>query len=141
MHGREKVKDVHWSHSCRTHPKTDSIYTIEDLVSGKRITTHNHNLRPFIYEPIRTNPLTVAQHNEQEFIVESILGLCNRRSTLQFDVSNNSWEPYKALKHVDKRQRHEDAHSTENLSQNFPGLLCEVWSMMRRRKVKIVAHM
>jgi hypothetical protein len=27
--------------------KTDSIYTIEDLVSGKRITTHIHNLRPF----------------------------------------------------------------------------------------------
>ena len=54
--------------------KTDSIYIIEDLVSGKRITTHIHNLRPFIYDPIRTNPLTVAQHNEQEFIVESILG-------------------------------------------------------------------
>ena len=54
--------------------KTDSIYIIEDLVSGKRITTHIHNLRLFIYDPIRTNPLTVAQHNEQEFIVESILG-------------------------------------------------------------------
>ena len=53
--------------------KMDSIYTIKDLVSGKRITTHIHNLRPFIYDPIRTNPLTVAQHNEQEFIVESIL--------------------------------------------------------------------
>jgi len=43
--------------------KTDSIYIIKDLVSGKRITTHIHNLRPFIYDPIRTNPLTVAQHN------------------------------------------------------------------------------
>ena len=30
--------------------KTDSIYIIEDLVSGKRITTHIHNLRPFIYD-------------------------------------------------------------------------------------------
>jgi len=84
--------------------KTGSIYIIEDLVSGKRITTHIHNLRPFIYDPIRTNPLTVAQHNEQEFIVESILG-----STLQFNVrwpgfdeSSDSWEAYKALMHVDK---------------------------------------
>jgi hypothetical protein len=42
--------------------KTDSIYTIKDLVSSKRITTHIHNLR--------TNPLIVAQHNEQELIVE-----------------------------------------------------------------------
>ncbi len=41
--------------------KTDSIYIIEDLVSGKRIITHIHNLRPFIYvyDPIHTNPLTV----------------------------------------------------------------------------------
>jgi len=66
--------------------KTDSIYTIEDLVSGKQITIHIHNLRPFIYDPLRTNPLTVAQYDEQEFIVESILGHRgdrNRRSTLQ----------------------------------------------------------
>ena len=69
--------------------KTDSIYTIEDLVPGKRMTTHIHNLRPFIYDLIRTNPLTVAQHNEQEFVVESILGHRgnrNRRPTLQFHV-------------------------------------------------------
>ena len=87
----------------------ESIYIIEDLVFGKRITTHIHNLRPFICDPIRTNPLTVAQHNEHEFIVESILGCRgnrNRRSTLQFnddppwsgfDDSSDSWEPYKAL--------------------------------------------
>ena len=53
--------------------KSDSIYTIEDQALDLRITTHIQNLRPFIYDPIRTNPLTVAQHNEQEFIVESIL--------------------------------------------------------------------
>ena len=123
----------------------DKIYTIEDLVSGKRITTHIHNLRPLIYDPIRTNPLTVAQHNEQEFIVESIHGYRgdrNRRSTLQFHVRwsgfddfSDSWEPYKALMHVDKlhdympaRRCHEDVHptgaqvATENLSQDFPRL-------------------
>ena len=54
--------------------KVDSIYTIEDLVSGKRIVTHVHNLRPFIYDPDRTSPLSVAQQNEQEFVVEAILG-------------------------------------------------------------------
>ncbi len=41
--------------------KTDSIYIIEDLVSGKRITTYNHNLRPFIYDPIRNDPWTPRQ--------------------------------------------------------------------------------
>jgi hypothetical protein len=56
---------------------------MKDLVSGKRITTHIH------YDPIRTNPLTVAKHYEQEFIVESIFGHRGdrtRRSTLQFHV-------------------------------------------------------
>ncbi len=95
---------------------TDSkIYTIEDLVSGKRITTHIHYLRPFNWDPIRTNPLTVAQQNEQDFIVESILGHRsdhNRRSTLAFHVrwsgfddSSDSWEPYKVLMHVDNKMK------------------------------------
>ena len=39
---------------------TESIYTIEDLVSGKRITAHIHNLRPFMYDPDHTSPRTVA---------------------------------------------------------------------------------
>ncbi len=81
------LRSTQFTHTCCSHhllvavtnsypniKETDSIYIIEGLVSGKRITTHIHNLRPFIYDPIRTNPLTVAQHNEQEFIVESILG-------------------------------------------------------------------
>ena len=39
--------------------KTTSIYTIEDLVSSKRITTHIHNLRPSNYDPDRRSPLVV----------------------------------------------------------------------------------
>jgi hypothetical protein len=92
--------------------KLESIYTIEDLVSGKRITTHIHNLRPFLFDPERTSPHSVAQHNEQEFVIESVLGHRgdrNRRSTMEFHVrwagygeAHDSWEPYKALLHTDK---------------------------------------
>ena len=87
--------------------KTDSIYVIEALISGKRTTTHIHNIRLFNYDPAYTSSLTVAQHNEQEFIVESIIthrGSRNRRSSLQFKVcwagfgeTCDSWEPYKSL--------------------------------------------
>jgi hypothetical protein len=104
--------------------KSDSIYIIEYLVSGKRITTHIHN-RSFIYDPIRPNPLTVAQHNEHEFIGESILGNRgdrNRRSTLQFNVrwsgiddSSDSWEPYKAPMHVDKLHDYLRANAMKTL--------------------------
>ena len=56
--------------------------------------------------------VVVAQHNEQEFVVESIMehrGNMAKRSTMEFKVlwagfgeSCDSWEPYKALLHVDK---------------------------------------
>jgi hypothetical protein len=105
--------------------KTDSIYNIEDLVSGKRITTHIHNLRPFNYDPARTSPLTVAQHNEQEFVVESILehrGSRNRRSSLEFKVrwagfgeSCDSWEPYKSLMHVGHLHEYLRTHTMKSL--------------------------
>ena len=53
--------------------KTDSIYTIKDLVNDKRITTHIHNLRSFVYDPDHTSPHTVALHNDQEFDIEYVL--------------------------------------------------------------------
>ena len=34
--------------------RTNSIYTIEDLVSDKRSSIHIHNLRPFHYDPVPT---------------------------------------------------------------------------------------
>jgi hypothetical protein len=51
----------------------DSYLNIEDHY------THSQ-LSPFIYDLIRIDPLTVAQHNEQDFIVESILGHRNNRN-------------------------------------------------------------
>ena len=105
--------------------KPDSIYVSEDLVSGKRTTAHIHNLRPFNYDPAYTSPLIVAQHNEQEFIVESIIthrGSRNRRSTLEFQVrwagfgeTCDSWEPYKALMHVDKLHDYLRANTMKTL--------------------------
>ena len=69
--------------------KSHSIYVIEDLVNGKRTSTHIHNLRPFNYDPAWTSPLAIAQQNEQEFVMESInghRGNRQRRSTIEFKV-------------------------------------------------------
>ena len=96
----------------RLEEATSYSHDIEDLVSGKRTTTHIHNLRPFNYDPDRTSPLEVAQQNEKVFAVEAIIGHRgnrNRRSTMEFkvrwarfDAYCDSWEPYNALLHVDK---------------------------------------
>ena len=45
--------------------RKQSIHFIEDLVLGKKIKTHVHNLRPFLFNPQRVNPQEVAQQNEQ----------------------------------------------------------------------------
>jgi hypothetical protein len=62
--------------------KSHSIYVLEDLVNGKRTSTHIHNLRPFNYDPARTSPLAIAQQNEQEFVVKSINGHSGNRQSL-----------------------------------------------------------
>ena len=87
------------------------MYIIEDLVRGKEIKTHFHNLRPILFNPAQVDPQDIAQQNEQEFVVAEILAHCNdhlRRSNMEFlvrwtgyDETSNSWEPYKALMHVD----------------------------------------
>ena len=98
---------------------------IEDLVLGKQIKTHVHNLRPFIFSPNRVNPVEVAQQNEQEFMVRDIIahrGDHHRRSSMEFllrwtgyDESSNSWEPYKALMHVDKLHEYLREHKMRSL--------------------------
>jgi hypothetical protein len=102
--------------------KTQSIYIIEDLVNGKRTTTHIHNLRSFNYDPARTRPLEVAHHNEQEFVVEAINSDRHKRSTMEFRVrwagfgeTCDSWEPYKALLHVDKLHNYLRANAMKSL--------------------------
>jgi len=92
--------------------RKQSIYFIEDLVLGKQIKTHIHNLRPFLFSPDQFNPIEVAQQNEQQFMVRDIIahrGDHHGRSSMEFlvrwtsyDASSNSWEPYKTLMHVDK---------------------------------------
>lgn len=109
--------------------KTDSIYVIEDLVSGKRTTTHIHNLRPFNYDPTYTSPLLVTHGGSR-----------NCCSSLEFKIrlagfgeTCDSSETYKALMHVDKLYDYLRANTmrtlipktqvdTENLPQGFPGI-------------------
>jgi hypothetical protein len=105
--------------------RKQSIYFIEDLVLGKQIKTHVHNLRPFIFNPQRVNPREVAQQNEQEFMVRDIVahrGDHHRRSSMEFlvrwtgyDASSDSWEPYKALMHVDKLHDYLREHKMRSL--------------------------
>ena len=66
-----------------------AIYNIQDVVNGKVIVTHIHNLRPFNYDEERTDSVTVAQQNAQEFVFEEVpahRGDRAKRSTLKFRI-------------------------------------------------------
>jgi hypothetical protein len=109
----------------RIYGRKQSIDFIEDLVLGKQIKTHVHNLRPFIFNPQRVNPRELAQQNEQEFTVRDIIAHRNdhhRRFSMEFvvrltgyDASSSSWEPYKALMHVDKLHEYLREHKMRSL--------------------------
>ena len=66
-----------------------SVYIIENSIRGKKIKTCIHNLRPFVFDPHRVNPTDVAQQNEQEFVIDEIIGHRgdhHKRSTMEFLV-------------------------------------------------------
>ena len=70
-------------------------------------------------------PIEVAQQNEKEFMVRDIIAHRadhNRISSMEFlvrwtgyDASSNSWEPYKALMHVDKLHEYLREHKMQSL--------------------------
>jgi transcription termination factor NusB len=104
--------------------KIGDIYSILDLVSGKVIDTHVHQLRPFNYDPERTRPVDIARQTAQEFLIRDILahrGDRNRRSTMEFLVKwedfgdTESWEPYAGLRHVEKLHEYLRVHKMRSL--------------------------
>ena len=105
--------------------RRQSVYIIEDLVRGKQIKTHVHNLRPFLFNPAQVDPQDVAQQNEKEFVVAEILahrGDHQRRSNMEFLVrwtgyneTSNSLEPYKELMHVDRLHEYLRVHRMRSL--------------------------
>ena len=78
-----------------------------------------------LFSPDLINPVEVAQQNEQEFMVRDIIAHRvdhHKRSSVEFlvrwtgyDASSNSWEPYKALMHVDKLHEYLREHKMRSL--------------------------
>ncbi len=90
-----------------------SKYTVRNLVSGKLEDYHVSSLKPFLMDPVSTNPESIAQKDYRTWITEAVLDHKPkrkisdiRRSQLQFLIKwegypseENTWEPWKNVKH------------------------------------------
>ena len=102
-------------HSFRRGPyrvvshNDQSIYTIQDLVTDELLTRHISFLKPFYYDPDYTNPVDIANKDDDIHEVAEILAMegdpKKSRKLLKFEVrwshprAKNTWEPYRVLRH------------------------------------------
>jgi transposase InsO family protein len=85
-------------------------YVLRDLVTMKELTVNITRLSPFHYDPLHTDPRTVANKDQGVFDIEKIIthdGNTNRKSTLRFLVrwrgfgpADDTWEPWKHVRLV-----------------------------------------
>lgn len=116
-----------WRGPLRVIRHQDSQYTLLDLITKKEKVYHVSDMKPFIFDPLHTNPQDVARHDYLEFFVEAILehrGNPSLKSTMEFQIkwlgyndSHNSWEPYSNLRDLDILH---DYLSQQNLSRLIP---------------------
>jgi hypothetical protein len=52
---------------------SESKYTLEDLITNKETDYHVTNIKPFHFDPLKTNPVHVARKDYLEFFIEAIL--------------------------------------------------------------------
>ena len=85
-----------------------SKYTLCDMIKGKNFDLHVSNISPFEYDPTRTDPLDVLNHDRMEFVVEKIINHDGNKeiaADMRFLVrwagyseSDDTWEPISTLR-------------------------------------------
>jgi hypothetical protein len=85
-------------------------YLSLDLINNKEKPYHVSDMKPFVFDPLRTDPQDIARRDYLEFFVEKILDMTGDKkkvSTLQFHVKwlgfneiLNSWEPWKNIRFI-----------------------------------------
>ncbi len=64
-----------WKGPLRVVSNTESEYLLYDLITDKTKAYHVSDMKPFMYDPLKTNPLDVARKDYLEFFVEEILDM------------------------------------------------------------------
>ena len=91
---------------------SNSRFNLYDLISHVENEYHVSDMKPFLFDPLRVEPLDVARHDYIEFYIENILehrGDLQRKTSLEFLVKwlgyadeHNSWTSYANLRDTEK---------------------------------------
>jgi hypothetical protein len=105
-----------WRGPMRVITSTRGEYTLFDLTANKEKMYHVTQLKPFVFNPARTDPLDVARKDYLEFFVEKVLyhtGQAKHLSTLRFkikwlgyDETHNTFEPWANLRDMEVLHRY-----------------------------------
>ena len=76
-------------HTCRVGPfqvirSKGNTYTLLNLVTKKEFTTNVSRIVPFYFDANRVDPQSVAAHDSNEFIVDSVLE--HKRNLIQKEI-------------------------------------------------------
>jgi transposase InsO family protein len=103
---------TNWKGPLRVISNDQSEYLLYDLITDKAKPYHVSDMKPFMYDPLKTNPVDIARRDYLEFFVEKILGMTGdiKKVTtvkflvkwLGFDDASNSWEPWKNVRDTEQ---------------------------------------
>jgi transposase InsO family protein len=116
---------TNWRGPMRVISNDKSIHTLYDLITNKPVLYHVYDIKPFIFDPRRTDPTDVARHDYLEFFVETILSMKGNPKRLRslhflvkwvgYDESHNSWEPWENLRDLSMLHTYLKDNGLENI--------------------------
>jgi Chromo (CHRromatin Organisation MOdifier) domain len=112
-----------WKGPMQVVSGKDSRYLLKDLISHKEKEYHVSDMKPFIFDPSTTNPIDIARRDHLEFYVDKVFGhrgdvkakrdLEFHVKWLDYDESQDSWEPYSALRDTSHLHEYLRLHKLE----------------------------
>jgi hypothetical protein len=114
-----------WKGPLKVISNVLSEYLLLDLVTDKEKPDHVSDMKPFIFNPLTTDPLDIARRDYLEFFIEKILemaGNVKKVSTIDFKVkwigyddTYNLWLPWKDLRDTEILHEYLKANKLQQL--------------------------
>jgi hypothetical protein len=102
---------TYWHGPMRVLSNNKSIHTLLDLITGKEKDYHVYDIKPFKFDPLKTDPTDVERHDYLEFYVERVLSMTGNPKRLHslrfmikwvgYDETHNSEEPWSNLRDLE----------------------------------------